>query len=245
MGSSSGLIGSSLSALSTQYRGLTHNLANANTTGFKKRRSLFAQALDKQTGASSSAPGARSGKIQETSIIDFSQGALTRTGRPLDVAISGEGLFVIETSSGPLYTRNGTFTTNDRGQIVDSAGRTVAGTGGPIILPAGASASQVSISSDGQVSANGQVIGSLRIVEFKDKTLLTPAGQGTFRADPGAQPGVPEEISVQQRFQESSNVSVVEELVDLITVTRMYEANLRSMSAKDDQTEHILNVAMG
>ena len=131
MDGSAGLIGSSLEALDKQYQALAHNLANASTAGFKKRTSLFAQELARKEAEASDAASPAEETISQTSVIDFTQGALQRTGRPLDLAIAGEGMFVLETPAGPLYTRNGVFQTNAQGQLVDFAGRTVAGQGGP------------------------------------------------------------------------------------------------------------------
>ena len=118
MDGSAGLVSSSMEALNKRYRAVTHNLANASTVGFKKRRSMFAQALSqKQAEMSAGNEGQSSEKIVETSVIDFTQGALTRTGRPLDIAISGAGMLVLETPGGAtpqLYTRNGISTSAAR-----------------------------------------------------------------------------------------------------------------------------------
>ena len=248
MDGSAGLVSSSMEALSKRYRAVTHNLANANTVGFKKRRSMFAQALaQKQSEMSASGQSAPSVRIRETSLIDFTQGALTRTGRPLDVAISGEGMFVLETPNGNvphLYTRNGTFSVDKDRRIVDASGRMLLSTNGPITLPGGSSPAQLLISREGKISVNGESIGSIRIVEFKNKKALVPVGRNCFAVSDDAERSTPKNSSIQQGYREASNVSVVEELVDLITVTRLYEANLRSIGKQDDRMKHILQVAM-
>lgn len=243
MDTSAGVIGSSLEALTTRYRVLSHNLANANTTGFKKRRSMFALALAEKQASVGAAPAGS--EIKEKSVIDFTQGALVRTGRPMDMAVSGKGFFVLETPDGQLYTRNGSFRTNSQGQLADFAGRTVAGDSGPIILPTGTTPAQVQVSREGQISANGLPLGKLRIVEFEDESALRPVGMCGFKANDDAEPIPAEKHSIQQGFCESSNVSVVEELVDLVSVTRLYEANLKSIGSQDDRMKHILEVAMG
>lgn len=248
MDGSAGLVSSSMEALSKRYRAVTHNLANANTIGFKKRRSMFAQALaQKQAEISGPSRSATSGRIRETSIIDFTQGALIRTGRSLDVAISGEGMFVLETPGGDvphLYSRNGTFSVDKDRRIVDASGRMLMGGNGPITLPGGSSPAQLIISRDGKVSVGGEPIGTIRIVNFKDKRALVPVGRNCFAVSDDAEKSTPKDSSVQQGYREASNVSVVEELVDLITVTRLYEANLRSIGKQDDRMKHILQVAM-
>lgn len=231
-------VNTSLSALTRQYEAIAHNLANASTTGYKR----LARGATQEAG-----PGGASGAptVRQESPVDFTQGPLTRTGRPLDVALHGEGFFVIETPEGPLYTRNGVFQVNTNGQLVDFRGRTVAGDGGPIVLPPDAAVSGVRVSRDGTVSADGQELGRLRIVEFEERENLTPQGAHCFRAPADATPADAESTAVQQGFQETSNVRVVRELVDLIMVTRMYEAGLKTIQSQDDRTKNLLQAAMG
>ena len=124
---------SSLQALSDQYHTIAHNLANVNTAGYKRRCSSFVQLLQQAQTLSDIA------LIADQVSIDFSQGALTRTGRSLDLGLEGKGFFVLETPEGPLYSRSGVFRTNAEGQLVDSSGRTVAGEAGPIVIPTTAS----------------------------------------------------------------------------------------------------------
>ena len=142
----------------------------------------------------------------------------------------GKGFFIIETPEGPLYTRNGMFRTNSNGQIVDSEGRTVAGEAGPIMIPAGVGLSQLSVASDGSISAGGTAIGRFSIVDFgADEDKLVPAGANRYRMpEEGIVPVAAEQIVVKQGYLESSNVKMVDELVDMIMdmimVSRLYEA---------------------
>ena len=238
-------LGSTLDALTSRYRAVAHNLANANTVGFKKRRSMFAEALAHKE-AQATRDGGGGGQVTETSVIDFTQGTALQTGRPLDLCLTGEGFFTLETPQGRLYTRNGAFHINANRQLVDSSGRTVAGANGPISLPAGASPSDVTVSRAGRLSARGVALGQLRITQFAKRGLLRPVGQNTFQASEEAAASDAEGASfaIQQGFQEGSNVTMVEELIDLITVSRLYEANLKSVSKQDDRMDHLLRVAM-
>ncbi len=243
MDSSIEAVTSAMSAMTKRYRVITHNLANANTAGFKRRVSALVQGAS--GGGQVTGPGAAmGGKITDRSSIDFTQGTLARTGRALDLGLQGKGFFVIETPDGPLYTRHGIFQVSAERRLVDSVGRTVSGQGGPITIPAGSSASSVQISSDGQVSGGGQVIGQLQIVEFEQPGRLTSAGLACFRAPANVRPGPAATTTVHQGVQEASNVNVVGELVNLITVTRLYQANMRSIKVQDDRLESILRVAM-
>jgi flagellar basal-body rod protein FlgF len=231
------LTSSSLEALSQQYRAIANNLANASTPGFKRSRTLFQQVLEKAGNAKQSPLE----KVASRPAVDFSQGTLTPTGWSLDLAIQGQGMFRLETPDGPLYTRSGQFRVNNARQLVNPAGHTV---GGPITLPPTVSPSDISVSRNGTLTAGGVRIGKLPVVMFQDPQKLAPAGQNCFRAPRGVEEADATDFTVHQGFFESSNVSVVEELVGLITVTRMYEANLKNIRVQDEETKSLLNVAM-
>jgi flagellar basal-body rod protein FlgG len=181
------------------------------------------------------------------SVFDFAQGNMVETGRPLDFALFGKGFFVIETPEGPLYTRSGIFQTNQNGQIVDSEGRIAAGEAGPISIPISVAHSQLNVSSDGSISSGDTVIGKFRLVDFGDnENKLIPDGANCFRMpDDTIVPAAAEYIVVKQGYQESSNVSMVDELVDMIMVTRLYEANMKSISAQSQTSSSLMGVAMG
>ena len=229
------LVGASMSALTGRLRAAAHNIANVNTTGYKRVHASFAGALAAQTGQPADA----------ALTLDLTQGSLTRTGRPLDLALHGEGFFVIETPQGPLYTRNGTFAVNANRQLVDTSGRTVSGDSGPITLPPGVSPLDVTVSADGAVAAGAQQIGRLKLVAFADPSVLRPVGSSGFKSASPAAPAEAAETTVQQGHLEGSNVSAVEELVNLITITRLYQGNAKSIESKGDGMDYLLDVAMG
>jgi flagellar basal body rod protein FlgG len=181
------------------------------------------------------------------SALDFSQGGVVETGRSLDLALYGKGFFVIETPEGPLYTRNGIFHSNSNGQVVNSDGKLVAGEAGPISIPNGVSHSQINVSSDGNISVGEAVIGKFRMVDFKDnERKLIPAGANCFQMpEEGIEPVTAEHIVVKQGYQEASNVKMVDELVDMIMVSRLYEANMKLISVNSEASSSIMNVAMG
>lgn len=238
---------SSMQGLVQQYRTIACNIANAGTIGYKRRRGLFAQSLRNQEAAGGvweAAPYSPSAKLTVSDAVDFSQGRMVNTARPLDLALDGKGFFVIETPQGELYTRNGAFRVSPEGQILDFAGRTIAGSAGPIVVPAGASTVDIQVSRNGQISAGGRRIGELKLVDFEDPTALIPVGAGTFQAPSSVRPIDPAKVTVHQGFQEASNVRITEEMVDLITVARLYEANVRIIRAEDERMKNLLQVAM-
>ena len=236
-------VSSSINALMLEFETITHNMANVNTAGFKRRCNAFSQSLEaQQTGTETYSPG----NIGLISTIDFSQGNASDTGRPLDFALHGKGFFVIETPNGPLYTRNGIFLRNQNGQIIDAQGRIVAGEGGPITIPDDVGVAQVSVSSDGSLSAGGTTIGKFQLVDFEDnEDKLVPAGSNCYlMPDKNIHPVAAENIVVKQRCQEVSNVIIIDELVNLMMVSRLYEANMKFIGARKEMAGSIISAAM-
>jgi flagellar basal-body rod protein FlgF len=236
-------VSSSIDALMREYEIITNNLANVSTTGFKRITNAFTKSLEEQiTNSDQYSPG----KIELNSSIDFSQGNINVTGRSLDFAIYGKGFFVIETPNGPLYTRNGVFHTDQNNQIVDSQGWIVAGDAGPITIPNDAGILQINVSKDGNISAAGVPIGKFKLVDFQDnENKLVPTGDSCYQMpDPNIQPVEAENSIIKQGSQEVSNVKMIEELVDMMMVTRLYEANMKFISARKEIASSITSAAM-
>ncbi len=235
-------IGSALNGLEREFSIIAHNLANVSTAGYKRSCSTFAKQLMAQGIESIGADE----EVELNTVFDFSQGNLTETGRPLDFALCGKGFFVIETPDGPLYTRNGMFRLNQNGQIVDSSGRIIAGEGGPITISLSEGPSQISVSGDGSISTGGSTVGKFKLVDFKDnEKKLTAVGLNCFEASEDLRPEPAANLILKQGFQESSNVQLAEELVDMIMVSRLYEANTKFLAASKDASSSLLSVAMG
>jgi len=236
-------VSSSIEALMQEFGIITHNLANVSTVGYKRKCNAFSKILEAQgTGAETYSPGV----IDLNSAFDFSQGNIVETARPLDFALYGKGFFVIETPEGPLYCRNGIFLTNQNGQIVDSQGRIVAGQAGPITIPSSVAPSQLNVSSDGTISAGGTAFGKFNLVDFQDnENKLVPVGGNCYRMpEQDIKPVAAENIVVKQGYQEASNVKMIDELVDMIMVSRLYEANMKFITAQSDASSSLMSVAM-
>ncbi len=236
-------VSSSIDALTKEFEIITHNLANVSTVGFKRRSNAFSQYFESQeAGTDTYSPGS----IELNSVFDFSQGNIVETGRPLDFSLYGKGFFVIETPEGPLYTRNGIFLSNQNGQIVDFQGRIVAGEAGPLTIPNDVGISQVSISSDGSISIGGATVGKFQLVDFEDnEDKLVPTGENCYvMPDENIQPVAAENIVVKQGYQEASNVKIIDELVDMIMVSRLYEANMKFFTASMEVANSIISAIM-
>ena len=139
---------------------------------------------------------------------------------------------------------NGFFCFIENGQIVDSAGRIVAGESGAISIPTTVSPSQINVASDGNITANGAAIGKFKLVDFKDNEgELLAVGKSCFKAPEDLAGEEPENLIVKQGIQERSNVQLVEELVDMIMVSRLYESNMKIVSVKRDASKSLIGVA--
>ena len=120
-----------------------------------------------------------------------------------------------------------------------------AGQNGPIAIPQSIDLSQINVTSDGTISGGGTAIGKFKLVDFLDnESKLVPAGLNCFQAPEEVEPEETNKLLVKQGFQESSNVQMVEELVDMIMVSRLYEANMTLLAKSGETTQNLLDVAM-
>ncbi len=201
-----------------------NNLANAGADGFKGDR-LVARALD---GMHSPVP-ARD--------LDLDQGSFRETGRPLDVALDGDGFLVVGTPQGERLTRGGSLRLDAAGRLTDSHGDPVLGLNGPLVLRGG----QVEIRGDGTVLVDGATAGELRRVLVEDKSTLLKEGFGRFRTSGRVRPAVDEGPMVRQGAVEESNVDPVTTMVDLVTIQRAYGANVDALRAMDSVLAAVAN----
>jgi flagellar basal-body rod protein FlgF len=205
---------------------IANNLANASTVGYRAQHNIFSSVL----AAAGSSPGSVNKAINNYGILsgttlDYTQGALQKTGNELDVAVQGSAFFEVQTASGPMYTRNGGFQLSSKGQLVTPAGDLVMGDKGPISIVPGT----VSISADGTISSNGAVAGKLKLVQFAPGTQLTSAGQNYYSAPKGSEVAATDS-SVRQGMLESSNVNPITSMVELITAQRSAEMMQKALS---------------
>lgn len=246
-----------LDAQQTRMSVISNNLANVNTTGFKRGRASFEDLLYqnvRQVGAQSSQntqlpSGLSLGTGVRTVATEklFTQGNLVQTGNNLDVAVQGRGFFRVLMPDGTeAYTRDGAFKLDNTGQLVTSNGYVVQP---PITVPSGAQS--VTIGSDGVVtaklpgSASPTQIGTLQLADFVNRGGLQPIGQNLYleSAASGApstgNPGLNGLGTVQQGSLETSNVNVVEELVNMIETQRAYEMNSKAISTNDQMLQYV------
>ena len=209
---------------------VSNNLANANTTGFKQDRLAFQSLLANTAPAPAGLTDAPV-MASERFYTDFSQGPLKQTDNSLDVAIEGDGFFVVQTANGPAYTRQGNFSRNAAGRLINADGLEVQGAGGPITINGGT----VDINARGEINVDGVRIGALQIVDFPKPYVLQKIGSSLFMpADPQAAPQPAANARISQGFIENSNVSVVREMVQLIEASRYFETCQRVVQSYDN-----------
>ncbi len=225
---------SALGALERWQDAASQNIASSSTPGYRKREVEFSM-----QGAGAMPVGAGSNATQQAQFpssrvaISFQPGQFIGTGRDLDVSIRGEGFFEVQTANGEkAYTRAGSFYTNADRTLVDAQGNQVLGEGGaPIQLtPEGG---PLSIAADGTLSQLGQQIGRLTIQKFADPQSLVPLSGGLFSAN-GQTPEAVENPSLMQGSLETSNVQPIGEMVNLIQISRAYEAAQKVITSRDD-----------
>ncbi|NOX38044.1 MAG: flagellar basal-body rod protein FlgF [Calditrichaeota bacterium] len=212
-----------------------NNLANSNTIGFKKEKIYFRQLIQEVLD-----PGNDENRMPGVTETDFSEGVLKQTNNPLDVAIVGEGFFVIETDEGELYTRNGNFTLDADGRLITQNGYPVATDGGEMQLIG----QSVQITEHGEIVMDGQIVGRLRIVTFDDPRLLQRVQSTYFAAGEATPIELTEnEINLRTGYLETSNVNPLDELLEMIEVNRLYELGQKSIKAQDETLEKLINQA--
>jgi flagellar basal-body rod protein FlgF len=226
--------GQRLQGLADDLQVVAGNIANANTSGYKRRVGSFEAVLDAAARRAFARAGGVGARAEWPSFgsgrIDFTQGPISRTGRSLDVAVNGEGFLVVDTPDGPRYTRKGRIHVSPMGELTDGVGNRFLSDSGSLKLPPGAS--EIAIDRTGQIAADGSLVGTLQIVDIPDKDGLVSEGRAMFRYT-GATPVPDTESSVVQGALEQSNVDLVREMVTLTTVMRSYEGMSRLMRRMD------------
>ena len=253
---------SGMTAQQTNVDNIANNLANANTTGYKSRQAQFQDLLYQTMAQPGSAAGQQTivpvglqlglGTRAASNEIIFTQGNFSQTGNPLDVVIQGNGFFQVRRPTGDLaYTRAGSFQFDKTGTIVTSDGDPIEPA---ITIPS--NAQSITIAQDGTVSFTQpgqtavQQAGQIQLALFQNPAGLNSIGHNLYQptdasgeptvASPGGQEGLG---TLQQGYIEQSNVSIVQEFINLITAQRAYEANSKVVKAADEMYQQVNNLS--
>ncbi|MGE3683469.1 MAG: flagellar basal-body rod protein FlgF [Bdellovibrionales bacterium] len=240
---------------------IANNLANVNTTSFKKDRQVFSEYLSTYEKPNDVIQVPRVPASIESfydmqggdtayvnpagSFTNFEQGALRSTGGPLDFAIEGKGFFEVLTPQGVRWTRAGGFQMDRDGRLVTKEGHPVLREGqqDPEQRVIQLNSRNLTVSNTGEIFEGGDVVGRLAVVEFPDPTQLKKMGSSFYVLN-GTTPqtAVPSrESRVHQGFLEGSNVNVVEEMVDMISANRVFEATQQAIKAHDQMDDKLIN----
>jgi flagellar basal-body rod protein FlgF len=207
-----------------------NNLANVDTNGFK-----FESMISNDDPVTMPTPGITPTTVNFTADAgvarDFTQGSMTQTGAPLDVAIDGKGFFQINTADGPRYTRDGRFRMDANGKLVDQGGDSVDGGGDIVVDP---KKGPVSISPTGLVSQAGESVGKISVVSFDSLAALSKVGNNQYTNASNLTPTTASTAQVRQGFLESSNVEPIRQITRLIEINRAYDAMASIMSSTQD-----------
>lgn len=228
---------------------LTQNLANVNTSGYKKQTVTlqnFAELIlinEKVEMGGASIPdkpplgyyclGPMVGEIYR----DFSPGAAGETNKSTDIMLSGEGFFVAQTPAGERYTRNGSFCLDSEGYLVTSKGDRVLGVSGPVHV----GGEDFTVTKDGRVIVNNEEVDAFRVVTFTNPQMLLPEENSYYSSPAGIEPQNATGPQIYQGFLEQANVELSLEMVNLIEIFRTYEANQRLVQMQDDLLEKAVN----
>ncbi len=217
-----------------------NNLVNVETAGYKRdnlvarsfRDMLISRMNDPNIlGQTETVGPLNTGIHIDELYTDYSQGVMEDTGRSADLALTGDGYFVVQTPDGERYTRSGAFAVDGSGVLVTADGHPVLGENGLLYV----GSESFDVSPDGTVTVDGQAAGTLRLVSFADNGLLRKQGDNLYyNYEPQNNPEQAFAGTVRQGAVEGSNVDVASELVSMLTLQRSYELNSRMITTVDE-----------
>ena len=225
------------SALGRQLSVVANNIANMNTTGFKGEKMMFVEHLVRSRGGDRIL-GPKLAYVRDIATMrDTSEGPLMTTGNPFDLAIRGDGYFVIDTENGERYTRNGRFRLDEEGQLVTGLGDPVlSDSGNPFVF--GPGDRDVTISRDGTVSTKNGQLGKIRVVSFENQQQSEVAAGGLLSSQlPSEDVEGPDVV---QGALEGSNVEPIIEMAQMIRVQRSYDSVKNFIEREDDRIKRMV-----
>lgn len=224
-------------ALRREMDVVANNIANMNTPGYKAERMHFAEYLVRpQRNVPLSF-------VEDKGMIrDLTEGPLSKTGNPFDLAVSGDGYFIVGTDNGERYTRSGRFQLDADGQVTNHLGQPVLSAAGqPIVIPPGTR--DVSITPDGTVSADTEVVGTVGVVRFENVRDMKREANNLYATEEAPQPD--EDSRILQGMLEESNVNSVMEMTTMIGVHRAYAANQSMLQDEHDRMRRAIRTIAG
>ena len=221
--------GAGIESADAKVKALMNNMVNSETPGYRKSdvviKSFPTYLEEAQRRSSTQVP-----RIERVN-YNQSPGTLLQTGNNTDLAIGGEGFFVIEMPQGEGYTRDGRFTLNQDGKLVTAAGNyPVMGLSGPITVNPG---DEIEFSGDGKIRVKGVEVNTVKIVNFTDTSALSPINGSTFKANAQAEMEINQTPRIVSGYVEASNVNIIEEMMNLIYLSHVYGLDAKIVSNRE------------
>ncbi|MGC8594338.1 MAG: flagellar basal-body rod protein FlgF [Candidatus Kryptoniota bacterium] len=217
---------------------VANNLANLNTTAFKRDDAFVDELINAKTLFRDGTIDPTAKDVLQKTYTDYSQGPLEQTNNSLDVAISGDGFFVVETPDGVRLTRDGSFTLSSGGILTTRDGSVVMGNGGPIRIDnmQQLKSDSLVIDRDGTVKAGQRIYGQIRVVVPQDYSQISKVGNSLYSiSDLAILHDIdPQSLNLRQGFLEGSNVNPIDEMIALIELQRNFEVGQKAIQSQDD-----------
>lgn len=216
---------------------VANNIANINTPGYKAERMMFSEYLVRPQ------KNVPLSFVQDKGMMrDLREGPLTKTGNPLDLALMGDGYFMVETENGQRFTRSGRFQLDADGRIINQLGQPVLSAAGqPVVIPPGSD--NITIAPDGSVSAGTDIVGTIGIVAFDNPRMMKREANNLYAMDEAPKPAP--RTRLMQGMLEESNVNAVQEMTNMIEVNRTYAANQRVLQDEHDRIRRAIGQIVG
>jgi len=218
---------------------VTNNIVNVDTTGYKKDTLItrsFKDMMIQSMNGQDIGP-LNTGIHVDDVVTSFDQGNLEQTDRLTDVALEGDGFFVVNTAAGIRFTRDGAFAVNSDGYLVNSEGNYIQGVNGNIFVGSG----EFTIDEQGYVTVNGQTVNRLLLVTFANLAGLEKVGSNMFAQGTAGAPQQATGCRVIQGYLEASNVNMAEEMVTMVELNRAYQVNQRVLTMLDQSLGKTVN----
>ncbi|MEG0090908.1 MAG: flagellar hook-basal body protein [Oscillospiraceae bacterium] len=230
------------SAMLTQSRKLntiSNNMGNSSTPGFKSDRvtsttfkdQMICRIGNMEDGKRTPIGTASTIRVVDGTVTDFTQGSLSETGRNLDMMLSGDGFFAVQTDKGVVYTRNGSFTLDDEGYLCSPDRGRVLGDKGPILLKT----DKITVDAQGNIfTQDGRGMGRIKTVQFADNTKLVKVQEGVYKPTEQAQiKPIATNLLVEQKVLEDSNVDMMNEMTDMMSSQRALQSSSQLIKMYD------------
>ena len=220
---------------------IANNVANAGTPGYKADR-LFTKELSKAAAKAQPTRSDWETPMLDKTYVDFRPGAFDQTGNDLDLAIDGDGFFLLQDLEGGRFlTRSGRFTVDNEGFMTHSDGMRLIGQGGPVQVGQG----KISIDPDGTIQVNGLTVDRIIPQAVADMGTLDKIGSALFAVPANEEVASATNTEIRQGYLETANVDIVQEMVDMIITYREYEANAKAMQAQDQTLDNLFRRVAG